>query len=104
MNMMTDDEYNATEIGKGEEGQDARIVMARKAQIMSVSRYIFTDYPDIVTVAQLQKMLGISRHQAYELINDGCIPGIKIGNAYRIPKLNVISYVMSQNYKKAVSI
>ncbi len=74
--------------------------MVKTAQVMSASRYMFTDYPDIVTVAQLQKMLGISRHQAYELINDGCIPGVKIGNAYKVPKLNVISYMLSQNYRK----
>ena len=35
-------------------------------------------------------MLKISRHLAYELIGDGYIPGMKIGNAYRVPKINVI--------------
>ena len=39
-------------------------------------------------------MLGISRHLAYDLINDGYIRGLKIGNAFRIPKVNVIEYVM----------
>ena len=65
-------------------------------------RLMFKEYPDIVTVAQLQTMLGISRHQAYELINDGSIPGIKIGNAYKIAKVNVISYTLSQNYKRFI--
>ena len=37
----------------------------------------------------------ISRHLAYELIGDGYIPGMKIGNAYRIPKINVIRYALS---------
>ena len=37
--------------------------------------------PDIVNVAQVQSMLKISRHLAYELIGDGYIPGMKIGNA-----------------------
>ena len=40
-------------------------------------------------------MLGISRHLAYELIGDGNIPGMKIGNAYRVPKINVIRYALS---------
>lgn len=52
-------------------------------------------YPDIVNVAQVQSMLKISRHLAYELIGDGYIPGMKIGNAYRIPKINVIRYALS---------
>ena len=48
---------------------------------------MFTDYPDIVNAAQVQAMLGISRHLAYALIGDGDIPGMKIGNAYRVPKI-----------------
>ena len=59
-----------------------------------------SDYPDIVTVAQLQKMLGISRHLAYDLINDGYISGIKIGNAFKIPKVNVINYLMEEGGEK----
>lgn len=73
-----------------------------QTQLQGAYRLMFKEYPDIVTVAQLQKMLGISRHQAYELINDGSIPGIKIGNAYKIPKVNVISYTLSQNYKRFI--
>ena len=42
-----------------------------------------------------QRMLNISRHLAYSLINDRYIPGIKIGNAYRVPKVNVINYALS---------
>ena len=56
----------------------------------------FPEYPDIVNITQLQSMLGISRHLAYDLINDGYIRGLKIGNAFRIPKVNVIEYVMDQ--------
>ena len=73
-----------------------------QSQIQGACKIMFREYPDIVSVAQLQKMLGISRHQAYELINDGSVPGIKIGNAYKIPKVNVISFVLSQNYKKFI--
>ena len=48
-----------------------------------------------MNVAQVQSMLKISRHLAYELIGDGYIPGMKIGNAYRVPKINVIRYALS---------
>ena len=66
-----------------------------KLEIHTLYEVMFTDYPDIVNVAQVQAMLGISRHLAYELIGDGDIPGMKIGNAYRIPKINVIRYALS---------
>ena len=57
---------------------------------------MFPDYPDIVTVHQLQKMLGISRNLAYELINDGEVQAIKIGNKYKIPKVSVINFVTEE--------
>lgn len=64
-------------------------------ELQTMYEVMFTDYPDIVNVAQVQSMLKISRHLAYELIGDGYIPGMKIGNAYRIPKINVIRYALS---------
>lgn len=74
-----------------------------KEQFKAKYESIFSDYPDIVTVAQLQKMLGISRHLAYQYLNDGTIQGVIIGNAYRIPKVNVIDFVLNlgEREKKA---
>ena len=74
--------------------------MMRKAELRELYKMMFPEYPDIVPVAQLQKMLGISRHLAYDLINDGYISGIKIGNAFKIPKVNVINYVMEEGGEK----
>ena len=61
---------------------------------------IQTLYEDLVRSRGLgdvykRQMLGISRHLAYALIGDGDIPGMKIGNAYRVPKINVIRYALS---------
>ena len=58
---------------------------------------MFPDYPDIVTVPQLQMMLGIGRHAAYDLVKDGEIKGVKVGNTIRIPKANIIRYIVSDN-------
>lgn len=71
------------------------VVPMTKGEIRAMYEVMFTDYPDIVNVAQVQSMLNIGRHLAYSLINDGYIPGIKIGNAYRVPKVNVINYALS---------
>jgi excisionase family DNA binding protein len=68
----------------------------KKSELKELYNMMFPDFPDIITVSQLQKMLGVSRHLAYNLINDGSIRGLKIGNAFRIPKVNVIEYVMDQ--------
>ena len=50
-----------------------------KAEIQVLYKLLFTDYPDIVTVRQL---------------GEGSIRGLKLGNAYKIPKINVIRYVV----------
>ena len=39
-------------------------------------------------------MLGISRHAAYDLLGEGEISSIRLANAYKIPKINVINYVL----------
>jgi len=72
----------------------------KKAELRELYKMMFPDYPDIVTVAQLQKMLGISRHLAYDLIHDGYIACVKISNTYKIPKASVINYVMSEGGEK----
>ena len=50
---------------------------------------------------QLQVMLGISRHAAYDLLTDGSIRGLKLGNAYKIPKINVVRYVVENGVQPA---
>ena len=37
-------------------------------EIREMYKLMFAEYPDIVTVKDLQAMLGISRHAAYDLL------------------------------------
>ena len=61
--------------------------------ISPIYNIMFKEYPDILTVAQLQKILHISRQLSYELINSGQIRAFKVGNSFRIPKIYVIDFV-----------
>lgn len=54
---------------------------------------IFTNFKDVVKVKDLQKMLGIGRNTAYELIATNKIKSIKSGNLILIPKQNVIDFL-----------
>lgn len=54
---------------------------------------MFKEYPDVVSIAQLSQMLGISEKTAYRLLKENQIEHFKIGRSYRIPKLNVLSYM-----------
>ena len=55
---------------------------------------MFEEYPDVVEVDDLRKMLGgISRKLAYRLLANQEIKSVRIGRAYKIPKLSVIEYL-----------
>lgn len=58
---------------------------------------MFTDYPDIVNLTQMRKMLGgISNSLAYRMLREKKIKSKKVGGEYKIPKVNVIKYVMTE--------
>lgn len=54
---------------------------------------MFSDYPDVVSISELQSMLRISRNTAYELVRSGKIHSVKIGRTYRIPRSAVEDYL-----------
>ena len=58
---------------------------------------MFTDYPDIVNLTQMRKMLGgISNSRAYRMLREKKIKSKKVGREYKIPKVNVIKCVMTE--------
>ena len=57
---------------------------------------MFEQFPDVVTVEQLQEMLRIGRNTAYKLIADNEIKHIKIGKNIKIPKIYINEYLMKQ--------
>jgi len=56
---------------------------------------MFKNFPDVVNVADLQKMLGIGRNSAYNLLKENKISSIRIGRTHKIPKKNVVKYLQS---------
>lgn len=56
---------------------------------------MFTEYPDVVSVDELQEMLKVGRSIAYKLLKDNHIKTIRIGNKYIIPKKSVINFIDS---------
>ena len=58
---------------------------------------MFTYYPDIVNLVQMRKMLGgISNTLAYRMLREKKIKSKKVGREYKIPKVDVINYVMTE--------
>ena len=57
---------------------------------------MFREYPDVVEVRDLQKMLLTGRNTVLSLLSSGTIQSFRIGNRYKIPKTSVISYINTQ--------
>ena len=56
-------------------------------------RSILKEYPDILTVEEVSKALGISTKTAYRLIRENKIEHLKVGRTYRIPKAHLLLYM-----------
>ena len=54
---------------------------------------VFQGYPDILSVQQVGELLNVSNKTVYRLLNDGTLDSLKVGRAYKIPKLYVLQYI-----------
>jgi len=59
---------------------------------------MFLNYPDLLTIDDLQRALGIGRNMAYRLINNGQIEHIRIGKNIKIPKRFVVDFIIGSCY------
>lgn len=67
--------------------------MGREERNTTRYRAMFRHYPDALTPAQVQEMLGIGRQMTYGLLRSGAIQNVRMGRLYRIPKVAVIDYL-----------
>lgn len=64
-------------------------------ELTNIYNVMFTDYPDVVSIKELANMLGgIGTTLAYRLVKNKDIISVKVGREYKIPKANVISYLL----------
>ena len=59
------------------------------------------DYPDVLDVKQVAKILGIGINLAYKLINSKQIGSLRIGSKIIVPKICVSDYLNSARYHVA---
>ena len=62
---------------------------------------IFSDYPDVVSVDDVQSMLHVGRNTAYGLLESGVISTVRVGKKYIIPKASVIAFLALKPGEKA---
>lgn len=58
---------------------------------------MLNNYEDILTVDDLMQLLQIGRNTAYRLINSRQIKSIKIGRIHRIPRQDVIDFIIEKS-------
>ena len=54
---------------------------------------MFKDYPDILTIPQVAKALGIGIKAAYKLVNNKQLGAVRIGRTIKVPKFCLEEYV-----------
>lgn len=59
---------------------------------------MFENYPDIVNITQVMKMLQIGKSSAYYLLRSGKIASKKVRRKYIISKFSIIDFVNETQY------
>ena len=54
---------------------------------------VFKEYPDILTVPQVAKALGVGRKAVYDLVNKKILGAIRVGRSIKVPKFSLEEYV-----------
>jgi len=64
---------------------------------------MFREYPDLMSVDDVQSALGIGRSTAYRLVRRGDIRHLRIGRAIKIPRRYLVEYVEAACYNGEVA-
>ncbi len=56
-------------------------------------KLMLKEYPDILSVEQVSKVLGVSTKTCYKLLQNGNICCLKVGRSYRVPKAHLFTYL-----------
>ena len=65
-----------------------------KASQKNAYRKMFSVYPDVMDVEQMSRALGVSVKTGYKILKEGEIKSVKVGRAYKIPKIRVIEFLL----------
>lgn len=60
---------------------------------MVITMQRLNDYGDVLTVKDVQKILGIGRNAVYTMLKNGTLKSKRIGIKYIIPKKSVQTYL-----------
>ncbi len=59
------------------------------------------EYPDVMNIEQMSQALGVSTKTGYGLLKNGKVACLKVGRAYRIPKVHLLTYMKVMEQEKS---
>lgn len=59
------------------------------------------EYPDVMNIEQMSQALGVSTKTGYGLLKSGKVACLKVGRAYRIPKVHLLHYMKVMEQEKS---
>jgi excisionase family DNA binding protein len=59
----------------------------------AVYRSTFKGYPDVLDVPHVAEILGVSSKTVYGLLAKGTLNSLKVGRAFKVPKLYLMQYL-----------
>lgn len=61
---------------------------------------ILKEYPEVLSVQEVAKILRIGKNKAYTLVNTKALPSIKMGGKIIVPKMCLIQFLFdTKNYR-----
>lgn len=58
---------------------------------------MFESYDELITVEEMQQLLGIGKNTAYQLLKENKIKCFRIGRIWKIPKKSIEEFILSQS-------
>ena len=74
-------------------GQVLRTFTGHRIPQEDLYRMMFREFPDVMSLKEVCKILGVSTKTGYKLIADGQLHALKVGRSYRVPKIYLFTYL-----------
>ena len=62
---------------------------------------MLSEYPDVMNIEQMSQALGVSTKTGYGLLKSGKVACLRVGRAYRIPKVHLLTYMKVMEQEKS---
>jgi len=73
--------------------QILRTFSCRRISQEDMYQIMFREFPDVMTLNEVCKVLGVSTKTGYKLISTGKLHALKVGRSYRVPKVYLFTYL-----------